>query len=107
MILLIAKDNCAGQPLIGKYDIFFVSVAEKLKCTSVYCANKVTISAYCIHVVTMSVLQVVWLWEWTLFLMFDLVSNWGTETDPDVKYHSGNSEPTGFGECELCGTLKH
>ena len=39
--------------------------------------------------------------------MFDLVSNWGTETDSDVKYHSGNSEPKGFGECELCGTLKH
>lgn len=57
--MILLKDNCVGQPLIGKYDIFFVSVAEKLKCTSVYCANKVTISAYCIHVVTMSVLQVV------------------------------------------------
>ena len=31
--------------------------------------------------------------------MFDLVSNWGTESDPAVKYHDGNSEPKGFGEC--------
>lgn len=36
--------------------------------------------------------------------MFDLASNWGTEDGPEVKYHNGNSEPKGFGECELCGT---
>lgn len=24
-------------------------------------------------------------------------SNWGTETDPDMNYHNGNSEPKGFG----------
>lgn len=27
----------------------------------------------------------------------ELTHNWGTESDPDVKYHSGNSEPKGFG----------
>lgn len=25
-------------------------------------------------------------------------SNWGTESDPDSKYHNGNSEPRGFGK---------
>ena len=24
-------------------------------------------------------------------------SNWGTEFDPDFKYHTGNSEPRGYG----------
>lgn len=24
-------------------------------------------------------------------------SNWGTESDPDFKYHNGNSDPRGFG----------
>lgn len=24
-------------------------------------------------------------------------SNWGTETDPDAKYHNGNSDPRGYG----------
>lgn len=24
-------------------------------------------------------------------------SNWGTESDPDQKYHDGNSDPRGFG----------
>ena len=30
--------------------------------------------------------------------LFDVNSNWGTENDPDCKYHNGNSEPKGFGE---------
>ena len=37
-----------------------------------------------------------------LISYFDLDSNWGTENDPDMKYHSGNSEPKGFGKCKLC-----
>ena len=37
MILLIAKDNCAGQPLIGKYDIFFVSVSAFNVCWNKDC----------------------------------------------------------------------
>ena len=36
-------------------------------------------------------------------MVFDLASNWGTESDPEVKYHNGNSEPKGFGECKLVG----
>lgn len=27
----------------------------------------------------------------------ELTHNWGTENDPDLKYHNGNSEPKGFG----------
>lgn len=26
-----------------------------------------------------------------------MYSNWGTEDDPDLKYHNGNSDPRGFG----------
>ena len=36
-------------------------------------------------------------------MVFDLASNWGTESDREVKYHNGNSEPKGFGECKLVG----
>ena len=28
-------------------------------------------------------------------------SNWGDESDPDKKYHNGNSEPRGFGKYKL------
>lgn len=29
--------------------------------------------------------------------MLELTHNWGTESDPDFKYHNGNDEPKGFG----------
>lgn len=33
-----------------------------------------------------------------IFNIFQFInSNWGTETDPDQKYHNGNTEPRGFG----------
>jgi len=28
-------------------------------------------------------------------------SNWGTESDPDFKYHTGNTDPRGYGMCDL------
>lgn len=37
--------------------------------------------------------------EWTFSrkATLELTHNWGTESDPDSKYHNGNSEPRGFG----------
>ncbi|XP_072755174.1 lactoylglutathione lyase-like [Anoplolepis gracilipes] len=37
--------------------------------------------------------------EWTFNrkATIELTHNWGTETDPDAKYHNGNSDPRGFG----------
>ncbi|CAK9819096.1 Tubulin-specific chaperone E [Anthophora plagiata] len=37
--------------------------------------------------------------EWTFSrkATIELTHNWGTETDPDPKYHNGNTEPRGFG----------
>lgn len=37
--------------------------------------------------------------EWTFSrkATIELTHNWGTESDPDFKYHNGNSEPRGFG----------
>lgn len=32
------------------------------------------------------------------FLFF---SNWGTESDPDMQYHNGNTDPRGFGKQNL------
>ncbi|MEK9817352.1 MAG: lactoylglutathione lyase, partial [Limnobacter sp.] len=29
--------------------------------------------------------------------MLELTHNWGTENDPDFKYHDGNQQPQGFG----------
>ncbi len=29
--------------------------------------------------------------------ILELTHNWGTETDPDFKYHDGNGQPQGFG----------
>ena len=31
-------------------------------------------------------------------IKFLLSSNWGTENDPEQKYHNGNTDPRGFGK---------
>lgn len=31
----------------------------------------------------------------------ELVHNWGTESDPDLKHHNGNEAPRGFGHISL------
>ncbi|XP_014610653.1 PREDICTED: lactoylglutathione lyase [Polistes canadensis] len=37
--------------------------------------------------------------EWTFSrkATIELTHNWGTEMDPDAKYHNGNSDPRGYG----------
>jgi lactoylglutathione lyase len=37
--------------------------------------------------------------EWTFSQrgVLELTHNWGTEADPDFRYHDGNAEPQGFG----------
>ncbi|XP_043282323.1 lactoylglutathione lyase [Venturia canescens] len=37
--------------------------------------------------------------EWTFSrkATIELTHNWGTETDPDATYHTGNTEPRGYG----------
>lgn len=39
--------------------------------------------------------RVQWVFEQPALL--ELTHNWGTESDPDVGYHDGNTEPRGFG----------
>ncbi|KAI6685195.1 hypothetical protein NL676_031108 [Syzygium grande] len=36
-------------------------------------------------------------WTFGQKATIELTHNWGTESDPDFKYHNGNSEPRGFG----------
>lgn len=43
--------------------------------------------------------RVVWLCRQSALL--ELTHNWGTETDPDLRYHDGNAEPKGFGHIGL------
>ncbi|KAJ6715719.1 LACTOYLGLUTATHIONE LYASE GLYOXALASE I [Salix koriyanagi] len=36
-------------------------------------------------------------WTFGRKATIELTHNWGTENDPEFKYHNGNSEPRGFG----------
>jgi lactoylglutathione lyase len=36
-------------------------------------------------------------WTFAQRGILELTHNWGTETDPDFKYHDGNAQPQGFG----------
>ncbi|XP_068084649.1 lactoylglutathione lyase isoform X1 [Anabrus simplex] len=36
-------------------------------------------------------------WTFSRKATLELTHNWGTENDPDFKYHNGNSDPRGFG----------
>ena len=36
-------------------------------------------------------------WVFTRPALLELTHNWGSEHDPDFSYHSGNTEPRGFG----------
>jgi len=37
------------------------------------------------------------IWALSRKATIELTHNWGTESDPDSKYHNGNEEPKGFG----------
>ncbi|CEP61151.1 lactoylglutathione lyase GLO1 LALA0_S02e07866g [Lachancea lanzarotensis] len=47
--------------------------------------------------------------RWTQEGVLELTHNWGTENDPDFKYHTGNEKPQGYGHicvsCEDPGAL--
>ncbi|XP_049774526.1 lactoylglutathione lyase isoform X2 [Schistocerca cancellata] len=36
-------------------------------------------------------------WTFSRKATLELTHNWGTESDPDCKYHNGNAEPRGYG----------
>ncbi len=36
-------------------------------------------------------------WTFSQRGILELTHNWGTETEPDFKYHDGNAQPQGFG----------
>jgi lactoylglutathione lyase len=37
------------------------------------------------------------IWTFSQRGLLELTHNWGSEDDPDLQYHDGNSEPQGFG----------
>ncbi len=36
-------------------------------------------------------------WVFSRKALLELTHNWGTETDPEFRYHNGNDDPRGFG----------
>jgi lactoylglutathione lyase len=36
-------------------------------------------------------------WTFSQRAILELTHNWGTESDPDFRYHNGNDQPQGFG----------
>ena len=44
-------------------------------------------------------------WTFAQRGILELTHNWGTESDPEFKYHDGNAQPQGFGH--LCFSVPH
>lgn len=40
-------------------------------------------------------------WVFSQTGLLELTHNWGTEDDPDMRYHNGNEDPRGFGHLGL------
>lgn len=41
-------------------------------------------------------------WTFAQRGVLELTHNWGTEADPDFRYHDGNAQPQGFGHICIC-----